>query len=74
MGSYNFTGSTKIGKIVAAAAAKHLTPTILELVESPCIVDQTAKLKVSSKRIAWANLQIVVKLVSRPTIFWFIMM
>ena len=51
-----FTGSTKIGKIIAAAAAKHLTPTILELGgKSPCIVDQTAKIKVSSKRIAWAK-------------------
>ena len=26
-----FTGSTKIGKVYARAAAKHLTPTILEL-------------------------------------------
>ena len=51
-----FTGSTKIGKLVASAAAKHLTPTILELGgKSPCIVDQTAKIKVSSKRIAWAK-------------------
>ncbi|MFL2611668.1 MAG: aldehyde dehydrogenase family protein, partial [Flavobacteriaceae bacterium] len=51
-----FTGSTKVGKVVASAAAKHLTPTILELGgKSPCIVDQTAKIKLSSKRIAWAK-------------------
>ena len=35
-----FTGSTRIGKIVAAAAAKHLTPTTLELGgKCPVIID-----------------------------------
>jgi aldehyde dehydrogenase (NAD+) len=37
-----FTGGTAIGKIVMAAAAKHLTPVTLELGgKSPCIVDAT---------------------------------
>jgi len=35
-----FTGSTRIGKIIAEKAAKHLTPITLELGgKSPCIVD-----------------------------------
>lgn len=35
-----FTGSTRVGKIVAAAAAKHLTPTTLELGgKCPVIID-----------------------------------
>jgi len=51
-----FTGSTRIGKLVMAAAAKHLTPVTLELGgKSPCIVDRTAKLDVITKRIAWGK-------------------
>ncbi|MGD1903700.1 MAG: aldehyde dehydrogenase [Geitlerinemataceae cyanobacterium] len=51
-----FTGSTRIGKIVMAAAAKHLTPVTLELGgKSPCIVDRTAKLDIIAKRIAWGK-------------------
>jgi len=52
-----FTGSTNVGRIVQQAAAKHLTPTILELGgKSPCIVDKTANLSVAAKRIAWGKL------------------
>jgi len=48
-----FTGSAKTGKIVMQAAAKHLTPVTLELGgKSPVIVDKTANLKVSARRIA----------------------
>jgi len=37
-----FTGSTRVGKIVAQKAAQHLTPTVLELGgKCPCIIDQT---------------------------------
>ena len=36
-----FTGSGYVGKIVAAAAAKHLTPCLLELGgKSPCTIPQ----------------------------------
>lgn len=49
-----FTGGTRVGKIVAEAAAKHLTPTVLELGgKSPCIVDKSASLDVAAKRIVW---------------------
>jgi aldehyde dehydrogenase (NAD+) len=51
-----FTGSTRVGKIVAAAAAKHLTPTTLELGgKSPCIVDKDAHLDYAAKRIVWGK-------------------
>ncbi len=51
-----FTGSTSIGKIVAKAAAEHLTPTTLELGgKSPCIVDETAPIGITAKRIVWGK-------------------
>lgn len=51
-----FTGSTRVGKVVMHKAAEHLTPVTLELGgKSPCIVDQTADLKVSAKRIVWGK-------------------
>lgn len=51
-----FTGSTQVGRVVAQAAARHLTPTVLELGgKSPCIVDETADLSVSARRILWGK-------------------
>lgn len=51
-----FTGSIPVGKIVAKAAAEHLTPTTLELGgKSPCIVDESANLKLAAKRIVWGK-------------------
>lgn len=51
-----FTGGTKVGKIVAEAAAKQLTPVTLELGgKSPCIVHKDADLKLAAKRIAWGK-------------------
>lgn len=51
-----FTGSTHVGKIVMAAAAKHLTPVILELGgKSPVIVADDADLDVAGNRIAWGK-------------------
>ena len=51
-----FTGSTKVGKIIAKAAAKHLTPVTLELGgKSPCIVDPSANLKLTARRIVWGK-------------------
>ena len=51
-----FTGGPAVGKIVAAAAAKHLTPTTLELGgKSPCIVDRDAQLDVAARRITWGK-------------------
>ena len=51
-----FTGSVAVGKIVAQAAAEFLTPTTLELGgKNPCIIDDTADLKLAAKRIAWGK-------------------
>jgi aldehyde dehydrogenase (NAD+) len=48
-----YTGSTAIGKLIYQRAAETLTPVTLELGgKSPCIVDDTANLKVAAKRIA----------------------
>jgi len=47
-----FTGSTHVGKIVAAKAAKNLTPNIMELGgKCPCVVDATAKVDIAAQRI-----------------------
>jgi len=52
-----FTGSEKVGKIVYEAAAKHLTPCILELGgKSPCIVDEDANIDLAARRIVWGKL------------------
>ena len=51
-----FTGSLNVGKIVAEKAAKFLTPTTLELGgKNPCIIDETASIKVTAKRIVWGK-------------------
>ncbi len=51
-----FTGSQRVGSIVMEAAAKHLTPVTLELGgKSPCIVDETADLRLAAKRIAFGK-------------------
>jgi aldehyde dehydrogenase (NAD+) len=51
-----FTGSPAIGKVVMAAAAKHLTSVTLELGgKSPTIIDQTADLKKAAQNILWGK-------------------
>jgi acyl-CoA reductase-like NAD-dependent aldehyde dehydrogenase len=54
-----FTGGTTVAKIVMTAAAKTLTPVVLELGgKSPTIVHSSADLRVAARRIAqgrWAN-------------------
>ena len=47
-----FTGSTRIGKIIAEKAAKNLTPITLELGgKSPCVVDSGIDINKVAKRI-----------------------
>jgi acyl-CoA reductase-like NAD-dependent aldehyde dehydrogenase len=54
-----FTGGTAVAKLVMAAAAKRLTPVVLELGgKSPAIVHSSADLQVAARRIAsgrWFN-------------------
>jgi coniferyl-aldehyde dehydrogenase len=52
-----FTGSTAVGRKVAAAAAANLTPTTLELGgKSPCILDASADLADAALKIAHGKL------------------
>jgi len=51
-----FTGSPAIGKVVMAAAAKHLTSVTLELGgKSPTIIDQSADLALAARNILWGK-------------------
>lgn len=51
-----YTGSGPVGKIVMAAAAKHLTPVTLELGgKSPCIVDKNINIRQTATKICWGK-------------------
>lgn len=51
-----FTGGVTVGKLVMHSAAENLTPISLELGgKSPCIVDNTASVKLAAKRIVWGK-------------------
>ena len=51
-----FTGGSQTGKIVNMKCAEHLTPCILELGgKSPCIVDESADIDLSAKRIVFGK-------------------
>ncbi|MDR1747154.1 MAG: aldehyde dehydrogenase [Tannerella sp.] len=53
----HYTGNTRVGKMVALAAAEHLTPTVLEMGgKSPCIVDKTADIALSVQSLCWGKL------------------
>ncbi|PPQ75058.1 hypothetical protein CVT26_012060 [Gymnopilus dilepis] len=52
----SYTGNSRVARIISAAAAKHLTPLTLELGgKSPAIVDSTANISISAKRILWSK-------------------
>lgn len=52
-----YTGSTRVGKIVHAAANRYLTPTTLELGgKSPVYIDSTVNIEMATKRIIWGKL------------------
>ncbi|MFY7811732.1 MAG: aldehyde dehydrogenase family protein [Flavobacterium sp.] len=51
-----FTGSVKVGKIVAKAAAENMTPVILELGgKNPCIVSENTSISMAAKKIVWGK-------------------
>ncbi|MDQ6784676.1 MAG: aldehyde dehydrogenase family protein [Actinomycetota bacterium] len=51
-----YTGNATVGRIVMAAAVRHLTPVTLELGgKSPTIVDRNANLAVAARRVAWGK-------------------
>ena len=52
-----FTGSTRVGRLVAEAAGRNLTPVTLELGgKSPVIIDRSADLDQAAARIAYGKL------------------
>ena len=51
-----FTGSPVLAKSVMAAAAKNLTPLVLELGgKSPCVIDKNANIAMTARRLAWGK-------------------
>jgi aldehyde dehydrogenase (NAD+) len=51
-----FTGSTEVGRKIYSAAARNLTPVILELGgKSPVIVEEDAVIPVAARRIIWGK-------------------
>lgn len=51
-----FTGGVEVGRLVMEKAAAHLTPVTLELGgKSPCIVEETADLKLAAKRLVFGK-------------------
>lgn len=51
-----FTGSQSVGKEVLRHTAENLTPAVLELGgKSPCIVDETANIRLAAKRIVFGK-------------------
>ena len=51
-----FTGSPALGRTVMAAAARNLTPVVLELGgKSPCIITSDADIRLAARRIAWGK-------------------
>ena len=52
-----FTGSQRVGKIVMNIASNNLIPISLELGgKSPCIIDETADIKLAARRVLWGKL------------------
>ncbi|KAG5338228.1 hypothetical protein C0989_007898 [Termitomyces sp. Mn162] len=52
-----YTGNGRVARIIAAAAAKHLTPLTLELGgKSPVIVDGTFDIALAAKRMLWGKI------------------
>ncbi|OCK78226.1 aldehyde dehydrogenase [Lepidopterella palustris CBS 459.81] len=51
-----FTGSSKVARFITSAAAKHLTPTVLELGgQGPAIITESADIELAAQNIAWVK-------------------
>lgn len=51
-----YTGSTRVGRIIHAAANKHLTPVTLELGgKSPVYLDSSVDITLATRRILWGK-------------------
>ncbi|KAH9973724.1 Aldehyde/histidinol dehydrogenase [Lactifluus volemus] len=58
-GCLTYTGNGTVARIVAKAAAEHLTPVTLELGgKSPVVIDpKTTDLKIAARRVLWGKIQ-----------------
>ena len=66
-----YTGGTNVGRIVAQAGAKHITPMTLELGgKSPCIVDRSADIERSVGLICWGKLLNAGQTCTSPDYIW----
>ena len=66
-----YTGGQRVGRLVAHAAAEHLTPTVLELGgKSPCIVDKSADIERSVTTICWGKLLNAGQTCTAPDYIW----
>lgn len=53
-----FTGSARVGRIIATKAGEHLTPVTLELGgKSPVVIDEGCDLELAAKRILFGKVQ-----------------
>lgn len=51
-----YTGSTRVGKLIMQKASEHFTPITLEMGgKSPCIVDETANIELTAKRLVFGK-------------------
>ncbi|KAI0763342.1 aldehyde dehydrogenase [Trametes elegans] len=51
-----YTGNGRVGRIIAEAAAKHLTPITLEVGgKNPVVVDPKVDIKMSARRVLWGR-------------------
>ena len=51
-----FTGGVNVGKLVMEKASAHLTPVTLELGgKSPCVINESANLKLAARRLAFGK-------------------
>lgn len=66
-----FTGSTRVGREVMTAAAKHLTPVTLELGgKCPAIVCANADIEIAARRIVWGKFLNVGQTCVAPNHVW----
>jgi acyl-CoA reductase-like NAD-dependent aldehyde dehydrogenase len=66
-----FTGGTEVGRVVMAAAARHLTPVTLELGgKCPCIVCHDAPLEITARRIIWGKFMNAGQICVAPDHVW----
>jgi aldehyde dehydrogenase (NAD+) len=67
-----YTGNGRVGRIIAAAAAKHLTPITLELGgKSPVIIDPAYDINIAAKRILWGKINNAGQVSSLPLLVLF---